>query len=82
MTERQAVEIARTADDGVSPGLVVDRRTDGPDDGPQQRRVVVATVQDGALQKLDTAAERVQPADDPRLVRSVVGDRLDAEVSE
>jgi len=76
MTDHEAVEVDRVDAGGVQPGLVLDRRTDGPADGPQQARVVVATVADGELSEIDTAAERTTPADDPELVRSVVGKRL------
>jgi len=73
-----AVEIS-TLDGTTQPGLELERRTDGPDGGPTQERVVVAVATDGDTREIDTAADRVEAIDGQQadLVRDIVGDRLE-----
>jgi hypothetical protein len=79
MSETRPVRVERQ--DGPTPGLEIlaARRVDGPDDGPQQARTLVAT--DGDEQRLvliDTAQERVSAAADQQadLIESVLSERV------
>jgi len=79
MTETRAVEVERQ--DSLTPGLelVAARRVDGPDDGPQQARTLVATDgDDQPLALIDTAQDRVSAADGQQadLIESVLGERV------
>jgi len=81
------VEI-RHDDESPTPGLelVDQRRTDGPEDGPQQARTVVAInagnehpVEDDVVE-VDVAQDRVGEAAQPELVRGVLGPKLGGDV--
>ncbi|WP_135302659.1 hypothetical protein [Haloarcula amylovorans] len=80
MSDTRPVEIQR-GDGTPTPGLelVGERRTDGPEDGPQQpRTVVVVNDSDGdGVIEVDTAQDRVGEAAQPQLVTDIIGRKLE-----
>lgn len=84
--ETRPVEIC--GEDSATPGLelVNERRTDGPDSGPQQARTVVAINAgdehpvEGDIVEVDVAQDRVDEAVQPELVRGVLESKLGGDV--